>query len=61
MFPEMILKTRCIFDEYDLCVLRELDGVFNQRGILGYRQEWPSYTFPIDGFQLNYAYLKFMR
>ena len=57
LFPEMILKTRCKFDEYRLCVLRELERVFKQ-GILGDRQEWPSYTFPIDGFlSLKYAYL----
>lgn len=56
--PKLILKTTCKFDDFVLCVIKELDRVIKQRGILGYRQEWQNYTFPIDGFlALKYAYL----
>lgn len=48
--PKEILKAKCNFDEFVLCVVKELDRVIKQRGILGYRQEWQTYTFPIDGF-----------
>jgi hypothetical protein len=48
--PREILKTKCNFDEFVLCVVKELDRVIKQRGILGYRQEWQNYSFPIDGF-----------
>lgn len=53
-----VLETKCNFDEFVLCVVKELDRVIKQRGILGYRQEWQGYTFPIDGFlALKYACL----
>ncbi|ATP40381.1 hypothetical protein CSE16_10160 [Solibacillus sp. R5-41] len=56
--PRKILKTKCNFEEFVLCVVKELDRVIKQRGILGYRQEWQNYTFPIDGFlALKYACL----
>jgi hypothetical protein len=56
--PRQILKTKCNFDEFVLCVVKELDRVIKQRGILGYRQEWQNYTFPVDGFlALKYACL----
>lgn len=52
------MKTTCKFDDFVLCVIKEVDRVIKQRGILGYRQEWQNYTFPMDGFlALKYAYL----
>lgn len=48
--PRKLLKTRCKFDDFVLCVVKELDRVIKQRGILGYRQEWQNYSFPMDGF-----------
>lgn len=57
-FPRTVLKTKCNFNEFTLCVVKELDRVIKQRGILGYRQEWQNYTFPVDGFlALKYACL----
>lgn len=56
--PRKVLKTKCNFDEFVICVVKELDRVIKQRGILGYRQEWQMYTFPVDGFLvLKYACL----
>jgi len=56
--PREILKTICNFEEFVLCVVKELDRVIKQRGILGYRQEWQKYPFPMDGFlALKYACL----
>ena len=56
--PRTVLKTKCNFNEFILCVVKELDRVIKQRGILGYRQEWQNYTFPVDGFlALKYACL----
>ncbi|KMJ59899.1 hypothetical protein AB685_03340 [Bacillus sp. LL01] len=49
-FPRVILKTVCNFDDFVLCVVKEIDRVIKQRGILGYRQVWQNYTFPIDSF-----------
>ncbi|WP_419394106.1 hypothetical protein [Cytobacillus praedii] len=52
------LSSACNFNEFILCVVKELDRVIKQRGILGYRQEWQNYTFPVDGFlALKYACL----
>ncbi|RSD28650.1 hypothetical protein [Mesobacillus subterraneus] len=48
--PRTVLKTKCNFNEFTLCVVKELDRVIKQRGILGYRQEWQTHTFPLDGF-----------
>lgn len=57
-FPKQLLKTKCNFNEFVYCVVKELDRVIKQRGILGYRQEWQSYAFPLDGFlALKYACL----
>lgn len=56
--PRTVLKAKCNFNEFILCVVKELDRVIKQRGILGYRQEWQNYTFPVDGFlALKYACL----
>ena len=56
--PRKILQTKCNFEEFVLCVVKELDRVIKQRGVLGYRQEWQYYTFPLDGFlALKYACL----
>jgi hypothetical protein len=56
--PRELLKTKCNFDEFVYCVVKELDRVIKQRGILGYRQGWQNDTFPIDSFlSLKYAYL----
>ena len=56
--PKTVLKTKCNFDEFVLCIVKELDRIIKQRGILGYRQEWQNSTFPVDGFlALKYACL----
>lgn len=54
----LILKTTCSFQEFVGCVVKELDRVIKERGILGYRQQWQRDTFPLDGFlALKHAYL----
>ncbi|WP_102275532.1 hypothetical protein [Cytobacillus massiliigabonensis] len=56
--PITIFKAKVNFNEFVLCVVKELDRIIKQRGILGYRQEWQNYTFPLDGFlALKYACL----
>ncbi|MFL0363080.1 hypothetical protein [Bacillus sp. PK3_68] len=48
--PREVLKAKCNFDEFVFCIVKELDRIIKQRGILGYRQEWQNDTFPLDGF-----------
>jgi hypothetical protein len=38
------------FDEFVLSVVKDLDRIIKERGILGYRQEWQRYSFPMDAF-----------
>ncbi|CAG9620419.1 hypothetical protein [Sutcliffiella rhizosphaerae] len=45
--PREIIKATCDFEEFVICVVRELDRIINLRGILGYRQEWQNHTFPL--------------
>ncbi|GGE61302.1 hypothetical protein [Priestia taiwanensis] len=48
--PRKVVTTTCNFNEFVLCVVKELDRLIKRRGLLGYRQAWQTHTFPLDAF-----------
>jgi len=40
----------CNFDTFVFNVVKELDRVVKEYGILGYRYGWQSFSFPLDGY-----------
>ena len=45
-----ILKTECPYDEFIKTVIRELDALIKKHGLIGYREEWYDFDFPLTAF-----------
>lgn len=45
-----LIKTECPYDKFLIIVLKEIDELIKRHGIIGYREEWCEFDFPLTTF-----------
>ncbi|WP_407270278.1 hypothetical protein [Radiobacillus sp. PE A8.2] len=47
---QLIIKTECPYDVFVRTVLVEIDRLIKRQGVIGYREQWGSFDFPLSSF-----------
>lgn len=45
-----LITTECPYDDFLRIVLKEIDALIKRHGMIGYRQEWYDFDFPLSTF-----------